>query len=102
MTELKGIKIQKIKGYINYSKFGNTVSLEPRCHEEIFDEIEIYVPDKYKISYTINDEILININNVDWLLNDIIYITKDNEIYIHNMKYPETNYSIKLKYKNLG
>lgn len=96
--------MQKIKGYINYSKFGNTVSLEPRCHEEIFDEIEIYVPDKYKIRKTIYEEPLINIDGKDYMMNEIIIITKDDKICIYDMKYAEAKktYYIRLKYKKIS
>ena len=50
------IKMQTVKGYINYSSFGNNVSVEPACHSEIYDEVEIYIPDKYKISENIYGE----------------------------------------------
>ena len=93
--------MQTIKGYINYSKSGNSVSVEPACHSEIYDEVEIYIPDKYKISKNTCGEPLVDFGGTDYLLNDIIFILSSGKMCMYDMEHAHLDmpYYIGLEYK---
>lgn len=95
--------MQVVKGFINYSDFGWFISFGG--HHDIYDEVEIYIPDEYKIAMNMFDEPLIYFGEHKYLLCDIIQYKrekgKEDKIRIYNMTNPHNNSYINLNYKKI-
>lgn len=92
--------MQTVKGFINYSDFGNSVSFNG--HQEIYDEIEIYIPDECKIKRNIYNEPLIVFDGKNYLLREIAEY-KDGKILVIDMsknQYYKTRY-LELEYRKI-
>ncbi len=70
----------KVRGQIGYSNFGKFLRVPFIC-SDIYDNVEITIPDEYEIYETIGDEYMITINGITLPLNTVLKLRqKDNEI----------------------
>ncbi len=70
----------KVRGQIGHSNFGISLRVPFIC-SEIYDDVEITIPDEYEMYETVLGEYMITINGITLPLNTVLGLRqKDNEI----------------------